>query len=268
MALPGSRPKRRLAQRTSTEFPALRALRPGAGPVLWGPPRVKEGAPMRIFVDSANMSDIEEALARGFPSGITTNPSILAKEERRDYRKHISELISLVEKWGRPLPISVEVFTTDPDEMIRQTNEFLAEFGDYEGLTVKVPIGWDELRVIRSLADKGVAVNATCGMSFNQAVLALNAGARYISIFWGRVRDTGYDASTIVSDIRRVMDQSGSTGEIIVGSIRQLMDVNEAMLAGAHIVTVPPKFFSQMASHPKTDEVVKQFVTEFAQWMS
>jgi transaldolase len=223
---------------------------------------------MKIFVDSANLSEIEAALTRGIARGITTNPSILAKEKRRDYREHIRELIELVEKWDATLPISVEVFTTDVDEMLRQTEDFLAEFGEYAGLTVKVPIGWDELRVVSALTEKGVKVNATCGMSLNQAVLALNAGARYVSLFWGRIRDTGYDASAIVSDLRHLMDQAGSSAEIIVGSIRQLMDVNEAMLAGAHIVTVPPKFFPQMTRHPKTDEVVEQFVTEFAEWMS
>jgi transaldolase len=223
---------------------------------------------MKIFIDSANLSDIEAALTRGIASGITTNPSILAKEERRDYREHMRELIGLVQKWDSTLPISVEVFTTDPDEMVRQAEDFLAAFGDYPELTIKVPIGWDELRVINALKEKGVRVNATCGMSLNQAILALNAGARYVSLFWGRIRDTGYDAASIVSDLRRVMDQGNSSGEIIVGSIRQLMDVNEAMLAGAHIVTVPPKFFPLMSRHPKTDEVVDQFVTEFREWMS
>ena len=151
--------------------------------------------------------------------------------------------------------------------MIRQAEEFVDEFGDYDGLTVKVPVGWDELRVISTLAQRGISVNATCAMSLNQAVLALGAGARYISLFWGRIRDTGYDATTVVSDVRRMMDTGQSTSEIIVGSIRQMIDVNEAILAGAHIVTVPPQFFPKMCSHPKTDEAVHQFVTEFAAWM-
>ena len=222
---------------------------------------------MKLFVDSANLADIEEALARGIAQGITTNPSILAKEERRDYRDHVRDIIDLVVKSDRTIPLSVEVFTTDPDEMIRQAEEFVAEFGHYDGLTIKVPIGWDELRVISALADRQIAVNATCGMAFNQAVMALNAGARYVSLFWGRIRDVGYDAASIVDDLRTVMDRGSSDAEIIVGSIRQMIDVNEAMLAGAHIVTVPPKFFPALCSHPKTDEVVEQFVTEFSEWM-
>lgn len=223
---------------------------------------------MKIFVDSANLSDIEAALARGFAAGVTTNPSILAKEERRDYREHVRDIIGLLSKWGRSIPLSVEVFTVEPDEMVLQAAEFVQEFGDYEGLTVKVPIGWEELRVVSSLTDRGIKVNATCGMSFNQAIMALNAGARYVSLFWGRIRDTGYDAARIVGDLRAAMDRAGSGAEIIVGSIRHIMDVNEAILAGAHIVTVPPPFFPKMCQHPKTDEVVAQFVSDFAKWTS
>lgn len=223
---------------------------------------------MKVFVDSANLDDIRAALERGFPRGVTTNPSILAKEEKRDYRVHMRDIIEILSKGEHALPLSVEVFATDPDEMIRQAEEFVEEFGDYDGLTVKVPVGWNELRVIATLAERGIAVNATCGMSLNQAVMALGAGARYISLFWGRIRDTGYDAGVVVSDVRSLMDRSDSSSEIIVGSIRHMMDVNEAMLAGAHIVTVPPQFFEKMCAHPKTDEAVHQFVTEFAEWMT
>ena len=223
---------------------------------------------MKVFVDSANLDEIEQALVRGFASGITTNPSILAKEEQRDYRDMVRDIITLLQKYGEPLPLSVEVFTTDLEEMVRQAEQFVGDFGDYEGLTIKLPVGWDELTVIRALASRGIAVNATCGMALNQAIMALNAGARYISLFYGRIRDTGYDASRVVSDVRQVMDRAGSDQEIIVGSIRHMMDVNEAFLAGAHIVTVPPQFFPKLCSHPKTDEAVAQFVGDFARWMT
>lgn len=222
---------------------------------------------MKLFVDSANLADIEEALSRGFPSGVTTNPSILAKEERRDYRDHVRDIIELLSKSDEALPLSVEVFTTDPDEMVRQAEEFVDQFGHYEGLTIKVPIGWDELRVVTALTERNIRVNATCGMSVNQAVMALGAGARYVSLFWGRIRDTGYDAASVVRDVRTLMDRSGTESEMIVGSIRHLMDVNEAMLAGAHIVTVPPQFLPKMCAHPMTDRAVEQFVSEFGAWM-
>jgi transaldolase len=223
---------------------------------------------VKLFVDSANLDEIEQALERGFPTGVTTNPSILAKEKKRDYHDIVRDIISLLRAHGGGLPLSVEVFTTDPYEMVRQAEEFVDDFGDYDGLAIKVPIGWDELGVIHKLSSRGIAVNATCGMALNQAVMALNAGARFVSLFYGRIRDVGYDAKGVVRDVRAVMDRSGSTSEIIVGSIRHMMDVNEAILAGAHIVTVPPQFFPKMCSHPKTDEAVAQFVGDFAEWMS
>ncbi|HLI55717.1 MAG TPA: transaldolase family protein, partial [Actinomycetota bacterium] len=201
-------------------------------------------------------------------TGVTTNPSILAKEEKRDYRDHIRDIIDLIRKFGPPLPLSVEVFTVDPDEMGRQAEELVAHFGDYPGLTIKVPIGWEELRLINRLAEQGIAVNATACMSFNQAIMARNAGARYVSLFYGRIRDTGYDASRVVTDVRSALDRLPGQAEIIVGSIRHIMDINEAMLAGAHIVTVPPPFLVKMCQHPKTDEVVAQFCSDFAKWMS
>jgi transaldolase len=222
---------------------------------------------VKLFVDSASLADIEEALERGFVRGVTTNPSILAKEERRDYRVHIRDIIGLLGKQAQPVPLSVEVFATEADEMVRQATDFTEEFGDYPGLVIKVPVGWDELRVIATLSERGVAVNATCAMSVNQAVMALGAGARYVSLFWGRIKDTGYDPSIVVGGVRRLMDRDGESSEIIVGSIRHLLDVNEALLAGAHIVTVPPPMLPKMCGHPKTDEAVHQFVTEFAAWM-
>ena len=116
---------------------------------------------MKIFVDSANLLEIEEALERGFPSGITTNPSILAKEEKADFRDHINKIIELVQRYGYDIPLSVEVFSTRPDEMITQAEDFVRHFGHYPKLNVKVPVGWDELAVIRELRLRGIPVNCT-----------------------------------------------------------------------------------------------------------
>jgi len=103
-------------------------------------------------------------------------------------------------------------------------------------------------------------------MSYNQAIMAAGAGANYVSLFWGRIRDIGYDAGSVVRAVHETLREWDSDSEIIVGSIRHIADVNEAMQAGAHILTVPPKFFPQMCAHPKTDEAVRQFVTEFQKW--
>ncbi|PYM36132.1 MAG: hypothetical protein DME17_10730 [Candidatus Rokuibacteriota bacterium] len=223
---------------------------------------------MKIFVDSANLGEIEEALQRGFPAGITTNPSILSKEEKGDFREHIKKIIGLIEKYGYDIPLSVEVFSTKPEEMVAQAEDFVRHFGAYRNLNVKVPIGWDELAVIRALRRRSVKVNCTCCMSYNQAIMAARAGANYVSLFYGRIRDTGYDAASIVRQVRATLREWSHPSEIIVGSIRHIMDINEALQAGADIVTVPPKFFRQMTQHPKTDEAVQQFVTDFQKWLS
>jgi transaldolase len=221
---------------------------------------------MKLFVDSANLSEIEEALKRGFPRGVTTNPSILSKEQRRDFNSHIRDIITLLRQYDSIIPLSVEVFTTDLHEMLAQVERFLADFGDYEELYIKVPIGWDELRVIREIRKMGGRVNCTCCMSYNQAIMGAEAGASYVSLFWGRIRDTGYDAASVVRQVHETFKERGSPTEIIVGSIRQMIDINEAIQAGADIVTVPPKFFPQMCVHPKTDEAVAQFIRDFQEW--
>jgi transaldolase len=222
---------------------------------------------MKIFVDSANLVEIEEALERGFPAGITTNPSILAKEEKADFREHINKIIELVQRYGYDIPLSVEVCSTRPEEMITQAEDFVRDFGHYPKLNIKIPVGWDELAVIRELRLRGIPVNCTCCMSYGQAMMAAAAGANYVSLFYGRIRDIGYDAASVVRDVRATFRDRGTPCEIIVGSIRHIADISESFQAGADIVTVPPKFFRPMLSHPKTDEAVRQFVTDFQKWM-
>jgi transaldolase len=223
---------------------------------------------VKIFVDSANLEEIEQALKRGFPAGITTNPSILAKEKKTDFRAHINKIITLLTEYGYDIPLSVEVFTADPVEMVRQAEDFVMHFGHYKNLAIKVPVGWNELVVIRELRRRGIMVNCTCCMSFNQAIMAAGAGANYVSLFYGRIKDIGYDAAAVVRQVRECLRTWKSETQIIVGSIRHLQDVNEAIQAGADIVTVQPKFFPQMLAHPKTEEAVNQFLNDFQQWLS
>jgi transaldolase len=223
---------------------------------------------MKLFVDTANLDELETCLQRGFACGVTTNPSILSKEQRRDFRLHINDMIGLLLKYEQEIPLSVEVFTADPDEMIAQAEEFLSHFGHYPHLNIKVPIGWNELKVIATLRRRGIPVNCTCCMSYNQALMAARAGASFVSLFWGRIRDVGYDAGSIVRQVHATFREWQTPAEIIVGSIRHIADINEALQAGADIITVPPKFFPQMCAHPKTDEAVNQFVNDFRKWQT
>jgi len=222
---------------------------------------------MKIFVDSANLEEIEEAFKRGFASGVTTNPSILSREKKCDFKEHIRKIIDIIRKYGPDRPLSVEVFTLDPKQMVVQAEDFVKQFSDYKELYIKVPIGWDELWVIHQLRQKEIKINCTCCMSFNQAVMAALADSNFVSLFAGRIRDGGYDAFQIIKQTKDAFREGGMRSEIIVGSIRHIMDVNQAFQAGADIVTVPPKFFRPLVKNLKTDEVVKQFVTDFANWL-
>lgn len=245
---------------------------------------------MKIFVDSANLRDVEEALKRGFPTGVTTNPSLLAKEPKARFEDHITQLITLIKKYRDGIPLSVEVFERDVEAIRRQAHRFVKDF-KYKNLSIKVQMGWDELKIVRALAQDGISVNCTACMTVSQAVMAAQAGARYVSLFWGRIRDAGapnpafdavrkdmikngvidptidFDPSSVVARTRELIDKQRLSAEIIVGSIRTVKDVVAAGVAGAHIVTVPPKFFNDMATHYKTTEVINQFLTDFAQWI-
>jgi transaldolase len=221
---------------------------------------------MKLFVDSANLDDLRQALARGFVAGVTTNPSILAREQGVDFADHLHAIVELLRAHGGDLPLSVEVFVEDPAEMLDQALKFVALF-DYPGLSVKVPVGWAELGVIAELRRRDIAVNCTCCMTFSQAYMAALAGARYVSLFWGRIRDIGGDPHAVVEQTARAFRAGGIRSEIIVGSIRHFQDVDAALLAGADIVTVPPQFFPQMVQHPKTTEAVQQFLADARAWL-
>jgi transaldolase len=222
---------------------------------------------VKIFLDSANLQDVENALSRGHISGITTNPSLLAKEPKSNFYGHIRKIVDLIEADGRQLPLSVEVFATKPDEMIAQAEDIVQKIA-YPGLNIKVPIGWDELKVIYALAKRNIKVNCTCIFTEEQCVLAASAGASYVSIFHCRLKDIGGDPVRVIENTRQILDMQGHAAEIIVGSIRMQSDILEAHLAGAHIVTAGAKIVEGMASHPATDKSVQGFLKDFAGWMS
>lgn len=243
---------------------------------------------MKIFIDSANLSEIEEALKRGFARGITTNPSILAKEPKSNFEVHIGKIADLIGKYQPDAHLSVEVFSRDTEEILRQAKKFKKDF-NLPGLSIKIQIGWEELEVVKILNEEEISVNCTCNMTVSQAVMAAAAGAEYVSFFWGRIRDGGNDKrfskernslinrgvlsqesfipDHVVSQAHALFVRSYPDTKIIVGSIRTVNDIINAGIAGAHIVTVPPKFFKDSVSHFKTDEVVTQFLNDFKNWL-
>jgi len=222
---------------------------------------------MKIFLDSANLSDLESSLKRGIIRGITTNPSIISKEPKTNFVKHIQKMADLCKFYEQILPLSVEIFTPHKHEMFAQASQLLKEI-DYKNLNIKIPIGWGELEVIHKLSQQGISVNCTCIFNEAQCMLAANAGARYVSIFMGRLKDIGADPIPIIANVRNLLDRSHSSAEIIVGSIRHPRDISDAQQAGAHIVTGSMKFFESMASHPQTTKSVDGFLEDFKQWLS
>ena len=140
---------------------------------------------MKLFIDTANLEEIESALERGVVQGVTTNPSLLSKEPQTDFYSHIQKIANLCTKLAPGIPLSVEVFAEEADEMIAQAQEIMKTI-DYTNLNIKVPIGYDELRVISELKELGIPVNCTCCFTATQLQLAALAGARYVSLFYNR----------------------------------------------------------------------------------
>jgi transaldolase len=211
---------------------------------------------MRIFVDSANMKEIEHWHCQGVVDGVTTNPSILLKDGVGDLEDGARQLCKLLGE----RPVSIEVTCSEPMEMLRQAR-VMAGWAD--NIVIKIPVitedGQSCLAVVNTLIRENVAVNCTAILSFNQALLAAKAGATYISIFAGRIGDEGGDSSGVVANVRSWLDRWAYPSRIIVGSIRSAVEVQQAALAGAHIVTVPPPFLSKMIDHRYTRETVHQF---------
>lgn len=211
-----------------------------------------------FFLDSSDPKEIADIFAWGVVSGVTTNPLILAREAGNvDLGQRIREVLAVSSG-----PVSVELTTETEGAMLEEARGYHAWAPDR--ITIKVPFGEAGLRVTHALARTGVATNVTCVMSFNQAYLACLAGCTYVSIFSGRVRDMGYDVRPVIAQTREQIDRERLSAQIIIGSVRHFMDVNEALAAGAHIVTVPPPILRKMLHNPKTDETIREFNTAWA----
>ena len=211
---------------------------------------------MEIFIDSANLEEIHRWLEYGVVDGVTTNPSILLKDGGHDMEARAREIAELV----FPRPVSVEVTTNDQSEMIEQARE-LASWAP--SIVIKIPVvneyGEPSLGVVRTLVQDDIKVNMTACLSFGQVVLGAKAGATYISIFGGRVADEGHDAPRLIRQAVDWLKEWEYSSRIIVGSIREVMNVQDAALAGAHIITVPPQFMSKMIDHHYSRATVAQF---------
>ena len=214
---------------------------------------------MEIFIDSASVTEIEKWLNMGVIDGVTTNPSIMLKDDVYDAEDGAKEISALV----NPRPVCVEVTTNDLGEMLTQAQRFASWAPN---IVVKIPqITQDGIPcygVIRQLESEGIKVNATVAMSLGQVILAAKVGATYISIFAGRVADEGGNAPEVIRNSVDWLERWKYKSKIIVGSIRGVIDIQQAAVAGAHIITIPPQFLTKMADHKYTRETVRQFITD------
>ncbi|MEI9476362.1 MAG: transaldolase family protein [Deltaproteobacteria bacterium] len=214
---------------------------------------------MQIFIDSANLKEIERWVRFGIADGVTTNPSIMLKEGISDLEKGTKEIAAILD--GKP--ISVEVITDNPEEMLSQAREFSSWA---KNVVVKIPIinqfGEPCLEVINTLENEGIRVNVTAALSFGQMALSAKAGATYSSIFSGRVADEGGDPWELISMSVEWLESWNYKTKIIVGSIRSVIDIQNAAVAGAHIITIPPQFLSKWVDHKYSRDTVKQFMND------
>ena len=209
---------------------------------------------MKIFIDTANVEEIKAAAKLGVLSGVTTNPSLIAKEGRV-FEEVIAEIVEIVDG-----PISAEVVSPDAENMVKEAIE-LAKI--HPNIVIKIPICEEGLAATAELKKLGIKTNLTLIFSSTQALMAARAGASFVSPFIGRVDDVGCDGMA-VSEIAEIFDIHGIDTEIIAASIRGPQDVTRAALAGADIATIPYKVIKQMIQHPLTDKGIEKFNADWA----
>jgi len=209
---------------------------------------------MKIFIDTANLEKIKEVNSWGILDGVTTNPSLIARE-KKDFAAIVSDICEVVDG-----PISVEVVSLRSQEMFEEGMK-LAAVND--PIVIKVPMTEEGLKATKMLASEGVAVNMTLIFSANQALLAAKAGARYVSPFVGRLDDIGQDGMSLVSEIMDILDNYDYDCEVIVASVRDPIHVTDAARMGAHIATIPFDVLKKMFNHTLPDIGIERFLKDW-----
>lgn len=209
---------------------------------------------MKFFIDTANVAEIKEINDWGVLDGVTTNPSLIAKEGR-DFKEVIKEIASIVNG-----PISAEVVSMDHVGMVTEAEDLVPI---HENIVIKVPMTDEGLKAVKILSAKGIKTNVTLVFSANQALLAAKAGASFVSPFIGRLDDISNPGMDVVGDIAQIFTMYGIETEIIAASVRHPMHVIDSAKMGAHIATVPYNVFKQMVKHPLTDIGIEKFLKDW-----
>jgi transaldolase len=210
---------------------------------------------MKFFIDTANLNEIREAAELGLIDGVTTNPSLVAKEGGVDFKQHIAAICEIVRG-----DVSAEVTSLDLEGMLREGREYARIAPN---VVVKCPLTRDGLKATRRLTDEGTKVNVTLCFSAAQAILAAKAGAAYISPFLGRLDDVGQNGLELLAEIVEIYDNYDWKTEVLAASIRHPIHVVEAARMGAHVATMPLKVIDQLLKHPLTDKGLEQFLADW-----
>ncbi|WP_195251209.1 fructose-6-phosphate aldolase [Romboutsia sp. 1001713B170207_170306_H8] len=210
---------------------------------------------MKIFIDTANVIEIIEANSWGIIDGVTTNPSLIAKEGR-DLQEVINEICTIVDG-----PISAEVISLEADKMIKEAMDLVRL---HKNIVIKIPMCIEGLKAVKLLTERDIKTNVTLIFSSQQALLAAKAGATYVSPFVGRVDDIGIKGSELITEIANIFKTHSMKTEIIAASIRNPIHVSECALAGSDIVTIPFGVLKQMVKHPLTDIGIEKFLADYS----
>lgn len=209
---------------------------------------------MKFFIDTANLEEIKKGVAMGMVDGVTTNPSLIAKENQ-SFEEIIPAICKLVDG-----PVSAEVVSLEAEGMLSEAR-VLAKIAD--NIVIKIPMVVEGLKAVKQLAAEGIKTNVTLVFSAAQALLAAKAGASYVSPFVGRLDDIGTPGMDLIQNIVTIFDNYGYQSEVIVASVRSPQHVLDAALIGADIATIPFKVIAQLAKHPLTDAGVAQFLADW-----
>lgn len=209
---------------------------------------------MKFFIDTANLEQIKKGVAMGMVDGVTTNPSLIAKEDK-PFEEILKDILAVVDG-----PVSAEVVSLEADEMVEEA-KVLAAMSD--NIVIKIPMIIEGIKAVKQLTALGINTNVTLVFSAAQALLAAKAGATYVSPFVGRLDDIGTPGMDLIAEIMSIFRNYGMTTEVIVASVRSPQHVMESAAIGADIATIPLKVIEQLAKHPLTDIGVEQFLADW-----
>lgn len=209
---------------------------------------------MKFFIDTANINEIKEAAAIGILDGVTTNPSLVAKEGK-DFRALLDEIIKIVDG-----PISAEVISTDYDGILKEARDLSSI---HKNIVVKIPLIKEGLKAVKTLSDEGIKVNVTLCFSPTQALLAAKAGATYISPFIGRLDDISTSGMDLISQVVQIYNNYNFETQVLVASVRHPMHVAEAALIGADVCTIPFEVINKLFNHPLTEIGLEKFLSDW-----